>query len=385
MNVVFLSPHFPPHYHLFCSALRARGARVLGVGDSPREDLSSKSRASLDDYVYVREMLDNDAMARALGYLTWRHGRIDLIDSLNEHWLAVEDQLRTDFNVEGLRPADLLRGRTKFGMAEVFREAGIKAPPTLLIREGREVRAFAARHGYPLMFKPDVGVGAEMAFQVNDAAALERALERSLAGFVVQPFIQGTITTFDGLVDRDGQILFEHSFIYSNGMLEFLRDQLDVCFYTRRHMPSALVELGRAVVSAFGVRGRFFHCELFELADGSFIPLEINLRPPGGYSIDCMNYACDIDLYQLWADVVTNGDTSSFHYEHRYHVAHLGRRPVPYLYPHSELVKLLGSALVSLPEVPGFFGRTMGDPLYLLRHEDEGELKRLIQLVFARP
>ena len=41
---------------------------------------------------------------------------------------------------------------------------------------------------------------------------------------------------------------------------------------------------------------RFFHAEFFELADGSHVALEINLRPPGGFTLDMMNYACDVDL-----------------------------------------------------------------------------------------
>ncbi|RYE91129.1 MAG: carboxylate--amine ligase, partial [Myxococcales bacterium] len=40
MNVVFLSPHFPPHFHLFCAALRRRGGRALGLGDSPSGTLA---------------------------------------------------------------------------------------------------------------------------------------------------------------------------------------------------------------------------------------------------------------------------------------------------------------------------------------------------------
>ena len=39
MNVVFLSPHFPAQYHLFCQRLKGAGAAVLGVADAPFEQL----------------------------------------------------------------------------------------------------------------------------------------------------------------------------------------------------------------------------------------------------------------------------------------------------------------------------------------------------------
>src|SRR5262245_20154841 len=102
MNVVFLSPHFPPQFHLFCRALLGRGARALGVGDAPPERVELPVWESLSDYVFVPDMERYDGLLRAAGYLTWRYGRIDHIDSLNEHWLGVEARLREDFNVRGM-------------------------------------------------------------------------------------------------------------------------------------------------------------------------------------------------------------------------------------------------------------------------------------------
>ena len=39
MNIVYLSPHFPHHYHQFCKNLKQMGATVLGIGDTPAEGL----------------------------------------------------------------------------------------------------------------------------------------------------------------------------------------------------------------------------------------------------------------------------------------------------------------------------------------------------------
>ena len=49
MNVVFLSPHFPPHYYNFCRQLKAAGAHVLGIADAPYDSLSDDLRAALTD------------------------------------------------------------------------------------------------------------------------------------------------------------------------------------------------------------------------------------------------------------------------------------------------------------------------------------------------
>lgn len=66
------------------------------------------------------------------------------------------------------------------------------------------------------------------------------------------------------------------------------------------------------VIAAFPTQSRFFHCEFFRLTEdkeglgkrGDLIGLEVNMRPPGGYTPDMMNYANDIDVYKIWANMV---------------------------------------------------------------------------------
>jgi hypothetical protein len=42
------------------------------------------------------------------------------------------------------------------------------------------------------------------------------------------------------------------------------------------------------------VRERFFHIELFETKDKHIIALEVNMRPPGAWMTDAINYTYDI-------------------------------------------------------------------------------------------
>lgn len=69
------------------------------------------------------------------------------------------------------------------------------------------------------------------------------------------------------------------------------------------------MEVGMRVVKAFGVRNQFFHFEFFRLdrdkeglgQKGDVLGLEVNMRAPGGYIPDKMNYAYNVDIYQIWA------------------------------------------------------------------------------------
>jgi hypothetical protein len=63
-----------------------------------------------------------------------------------------------------------------------------------------------------------VGVGATRTLLVHDAPTLERHLAEPLEGYVVQALVEGSLTSFDGIVDRDGALRFAGSFVYRAGV-----------------------------------------------------------------------------------------------------------------------------------------------------------------------
>ncbi len=207
MNVVFLSPHFPPHFFHFGNALRERGVNVLGIGDSPYDALRRELRESLSEYFFIPNLHDTEALVRAMGYFTWRHGRIHRIDSLNETWLEMEALLREDFHEQGLQTDDIARLRSKLGMHDLFKQAGIPDPEAIAVHDAEQVKAFARKVGYPLVLKPDVGVGAARTFKVNRDDEVDEALREPLLHYCAQAFVRGTIVTYDGLVDAQGHII----------------------------------------------------------------------------------------------------------------------------------------------------------------------------------
>ncbi|HLL00732.1 MAG TPA: ATP-grasp domain-containing protein [Myxococcaceae bacterium] len=386
MNFVFISPHFPPQYFHFITALRERGVNVLGIGDTPYDALRQELRESLREYFFISNLNDYDALLRATGYLTWRHGRIGLIESLNESWLELESRLRQDFNVPGLTPEDIQRLRTKSGMASVFRDAGVAHPELELVQSAAQVKAFAQRVGYPLVIKPDVGVGAAHTFKVSSDAEVDKALAQPLpTRYVAQAFVQGTIVTYDGLVDHEGRILLTLSHQYSDGVMEVVTEKRDISFWSLKEIPAALDELGRKAVASLGLRSRWFHLEFFRLPDDSFMALEANLRPPGGFMTDMMNYACDMDVYRLWARVVTGDPVQDFRYTPRYHVCHVARRAGrPYRHSHEEVLSKLGPTLLQhQSSLPSVYQAAMGTEMYLTRHEDLALMHQDVRFIQA--
>ncbi len=153
-------------------------------------------------------------------------------------------------------------------MATVFREAGVPHPELELVQSAAQVKAFAQRVGYPLVLKPDVGVGAAHTFKVTSDAEVDKALAQPLPSpYVAQAFVQGTIVTYDGLVDHDGHILLTLSHEYSDGVMEVVTEKRDISFWSLKDLPPALDALGRKAVAALGLRERWFHLEFFRLPD----------------------------------------------------------------------------------------------------------------------
>lgn len=376
MNVVFISPAFPPQYKKFCAALHKRGVNVFGIGDVPHHELEDELRAALNEYVYEPKLDTYDAAYRAVAYLAWRHGRIDRIESNNEHWLSLDARLRDDFNVPGPRPTELQTWRTKSGMASVYSAIGVPQPESALYSSREQVLQFAKTYGFPLVLKPNQGVGAQATYKASNDAELAGILERPLNGYLVQPFITGRIVSYDGVADANGRIVFETSHEYSSGIMEVVNGRLDFCYWSRRTIPPQLLEYGRRTVAGFGIKERFFHAEFFELADGTHRALEINVRPPGGFTTDMMNYTADIDVYDLWARVLTGEDLSGFTWTPKYHVMHASRRSGrAYAHTHEEIRARVGDRFLWWRMMPAAFAMGMGEEVFMLRGEDLAELQ----------
>jgi hypothetical protein len=377
MNFVHLSPHFPPNYYRFCVGLREEGVNVLGLADTPYGSLRPELRGALSEYYRVDDMNSYGELVRALGHFTHRHGKLDGIDSHSEHWLETEARLRTDFNMEGLRHDRIGIVKRKSAMKEIYRSAGVRVARGAVARTLEEARRLVAGTGYPVVAKPDVGVGAAATFKIRDDGELSSFFDRKpAADYIVEEFIQGKILSFDGLTDRDGNIVFFTSHAFSQGIMETVNEDADIFYHSLREIPADLEEAGRRTARAFDVRGRFFHFEFFRTdRDGGIVALEVNLRPPGGLTTDMFNYANDIDIYREWARVVA-GNRFAAEWTRPYHVGYVGRkRGKRYAHGHGEILAAFGSLIVHHEEIDSIFRAAIGDYGYLVRSKELDEVR----------
>ena len=387
MNVIFISPGFPRNYEYFCAALAENGATVLGIGDEPYDELSGSLKASLTEYYKVGSMENYDEMVRAVGFFTFKYGKIDWLESNNEYWLETDAALRTDFNiVTGQKTSDMEKIKHKSAMKAYYQVAGIPVARDHLVDTLENGLKFVEKVGYPVVVKPDNGVGAAATYKLEN----EEQLRAFYAGgwatqYIMEEFIEGEICSYDSIINSDGVPLLETGNITPVSIMDLVNEKGDTFFYIVKELAPDVRAAGRACVSAFGVRSRCTHLEFFRLTKdhpalgkkGTIVGLEVNMRPSGGFTPEMINYACSTNFYRDWADMVCFDRLTLPDYPKKYFAAHYGRRKEhSYRYSHEEIMSRWGENVMESGALDPALATAMGDIFYIARFETEEEMNR---------
>ena len=387
LNFVMISPHFPTNFETFAVRMRECGINTLGIADTPYEQLSDNLKAHLTEYYRVDNMEDYDQVYRAVAYFAYKYGRIDRVESHNEYWLELDAKLRTDFNVFGYKNDDMLSIKTKAQMKEVFRQAGLKVAKGRIFKDDEDARKLAKQLKFPVIIKPNSGVGASDTYKIKSADELEAffGYKTPHVEYIMEEFIDGDIVTFDGLTDHNGNIVFYAGLEYSEAVLDTVEKDGDMFYYVPREIAPALVKLGKQCVEAFNVKERFFHFEFFRVRKtGELLPLEINCRPPGGLTIDMWNFANDFDVFKEYAHIVTE---NKFRAEitHPWNVVYISRKANQnYANSIQSVCDKYAANIISVQTVPGVFAKVMGEHGILARTETMEQLHEIVGFAQAK-
>ncbi len=251
------------------------------------------------------------------------------------------------------------------------------------MRSPKEAQSFIAEVGYPVVAKPDNGVGAAATYKLCHADDLERFFaEKPPVDYFVEEFVSGELYSFDGLVDGAGEIVFYTSHHFNRGIMEVVNEGLDMFYYSLRELPEDLVDAGRRAVKAFDLRERFFHIEFFRQPKG-LVALEVNMRPPGGLTMDMFNYANDIDLYGEWARLVT-GQGGEIPYHRPYYCAYVGRKGHrSHRLTHEDILRAYADLVVHHQPIAPVLTPAIGEYAYLLRAPELAPLQAALAEIVA--
>ena len=382
MNFVFISPNFPKNYWNFCRGLKNNGVNTLAIGDEEYDNLSTELKNVLNEYYKVSSLENYDEVYRACAYFTFKYGRIDWLESNNEYWLLRDAKLRTDFNINTGLKEDRIGGiKYKSQMKEFYKKAGVLTARYHIVTPYYEDgKKFIDEVGYPVVVKPNNGVGAAATYKLSNDEEMKYfyTTHDKNVEYIMEEFINGELLSYDGIADSKKDIIFETAHAYPVPVMNLVNDQIDLIYYSYREIPQDLKEAGRKTVKSFDTNSRFFHCEFFRLSEdkiglgnkGDIVGLEVNMRPPGGFTPDMMNYANNIDVYQIWADMVTF-DKGNFDKNSRpYHCVCLARRDAhKYVFSQEEVIEKYRDSIVMKERMPDIMSAAMGNDMLTARFE----------------
>lgn len=375
-NFVFISPNFPTNYWMFCRALKENGFNVLGIGDQPYEELSQNLKDSLCEYYKVSNLENYDEVYRGVAFLIFKHGPIDWLESNNEYWLERDAMLRTAFHITtGFQESDMPRIKYKSKMKEYYQKIGMPVARYHIVDTIEGCEEFIKEVGYPVVTKPDNGVGASHTYRLTCREELEKffAKKEPDVSYIMEEYIFGEVNSYDAIIDSHGNPLFETGNVTPCSIMDIVNTNDNSIFYILKDLPDDTRIAGRATAKSFGVKSRFVHFEFFRLLKdqkglgrkGDLMALEVNMRPSGGVSPDMMNFAHDTDVYKIWADMVAFDKTNVVEGKNAY-CAFVGRRDgKPFAMNHAAIMAKYGKNIRLSDEVPKALSQAMGNQMYL--------------------
>lgn len=389
-NFLFISPNFPENYWMFCRELKKNGLNVLGIGDQPYEELSQGLKDSLDEYYKVSSLENEEEVYRAVAFLIFKHGRIDWLESNNEYWLERDARLRTAFHItSGFQEDDIPRIKYKSRMKEYYARVGIPTARYHLVDTMEGCRKFIEEVGYPVVVKPDNGVGASHTYRLENQEQLEEFMQTKEAdvSYIMEEFVFAEVNSYDAIIDSHGNPIFETGNVSPVSIMDIVNNEDNAIFYIVKELAGDTRQAGRATAKSFNVRSRFVHFEFFRLQKdqeglgrkGELVGLEVNMRPSGGFSPDMMDFACTTDVYKIWADMIAF-DKTEMHPGERQYCAFAGRRDGKrFVLSHEAVMEKYRQNIRMEDRLPEVLADAMGNQIYIAVFPTRHEMEKFFQ------
>ena len=323
--------------------------------------------------------------------------RIDWLESNNEYWLERDAALRTDFHItSGFQTSDMPRIKYKSKMKECYQKAGIATARYHMVDDLAGCKKFVEEVGYPVVVKPDNGVGASDTHKLASDAELEaflayKAKEHPDVEYIMEEFVRAEVNSYDAIIDGSGNPIFEAGNVSPMSIMDIVNNDDNSIYYIIKDLPEDTRAAGRAVVKSFGVKSRFVHFEFFRMTEdqasmghkGQIVALEVNMRPCGGFTPDMINFARSTNVYKIWADMIAFGGTDLPVGEHFY-CAFAGRRDGKhFVYSHEQIMQKYQDNMRMVDRIPDALSGAMGNQMYVANFSTREGMEQFYSDVLA--
>lgn|GEM_PF-165301 len=318
-HVTLVAPHFMENTNRYVAAFaNLAGVKLSLISADPVEALPPGLREKVAGHYRVKDVGDGSQLAKAAKALAASLGPIDRLTGVLEQLQLPMSHAREVADIPGMRPAIARRFRDKDRMKQVLRAAGVPVAKSSLVYSQAALEAFVDAVGYPVIVKPQAGLGARSTQRIESPADL-RALAR--VGMVptadsplqAEQFVRAREHTCE-TVSIHGKAVWRSGTRYFPTPLEVLEQPWQqYCVMLPREVEAPWTDFApvneAALTALFGphpqVSGTALtHMEWFLREDGSMLVNEVGARPPGVQIMPLMGLVHDMDFISAWAELI---------------------------------------------------------------------------------
>lgn len=320
-HVVFVAPRFLENTNRFVRAFAALDDVTFSViSADPEGAIPEVFRPRIAGHYQVRNPLDAGEIAQATRALGKGVGKVDRLTGALEQLQMPLAMVRDALDLEGMRVETAQAFRDKDRMKAVLRKAGVPVAKSALASSMDDLRAFVDQVGYPVIVKPQAGVGARATYRVSSKEDLAALVAQGVVPTPQKPlqaeeFVRAREHTCETVTVR-GEPVWRSGTRYFPSPLEVLETpwvqycvllprETDDTDHTRFHATNtaALSALfGDSAKTAAG--SALTHMEWFLREDGTALVNEVGARPPGVGIMPLMGLAHDMDFFGAWAELI---------------------------------------------------------------------------------
>jgi len=313
-HVAFIAPRFLENTNRYLAAFASLpDVTVSVISEDPEPSIPEAIRPRIAGHYGVKSSLDAEQLRVACEAITKGVGKIDRLAGVLEQLQLPMARVRDALGIEGLTSEVARNFRDKDRMKEVLRAAGVPVAKSSLVASLDGLRAFVDAVGYPVIVKPQAGLGTRETYRITNAEELAAlpAVPTAQEPLQVEEFIRAREHTCETVTIR-GETVWRSGTRYFPTPLEVLETPwVQYCVLLPREDPEPFVRFhatndaalgalfGRHAKTAAGTA--LTHMEWFLREDGTALVNEVGARPPGVMIMPLMSLAHEMDLVTEWA------------------------------------------------------------------------------------
>ena len=319
-HIAFVAPHFLENTNRYLSAFAGlEGVKLSVISADPASALPAALAEKIAGHYRVQNVGDGAQLARAARALKASAGPIDRLSGALEQLQLPMAQARDLAGIPGMGLQIAQRFRNKDLMKQVLRAHGVPVAQSALVSSFEELRRFVRKVGFPIIVKPQAGLGARSTERVETEADLE-----ALPGLGLTPTHHRPLQAEQFVVAREhtcetvsihGKGVWRSGTRYFPSPLEVLETPwVQYCVLLPLEAEPTWTKFApvneAALQALFGpnpqVTGTALtHMEWFLCEDGAMLVNEVGARPPGVHIMPLMGLTHGgVDMISAWAELI---------------------------------------------------------------------------------